>query len=208
MTTLYIVRHGETDWNQQKRIQGHTDIPLNAQGFDQASILKQTLAEVTFDAVFSSDLIRAKQTAEVLTHPSPLSIQYTPLLRERSFGTLEGKYTHEIDAAFCQALPYMSQLERTAYLAYAWHPTVETAATVHERFQQFLQLYLHSLAYKTVLIVTHGGFIRMLLDYYADFHPEAKWMIENCGMVQFQMNDNHLQLIAFQGIFRHVFTIT
>lgn len=64
--TLYIVRHGQTDWNVRKIIQGHSDIPLNTEGQEQARVLAESLKNVHFDKIISSDLVRAKRTAEIV----------------------------------------------------------------------------------------------------------------------------------------------
>ncbi len=87
-TVFYIVRHGQTDWNVQKKIQGHADIPLNDTGRAQAAELSETLGPIAFDYCFSSDLQRAAETALILNRNS--SIQVDQRLRERNFGPWEG----------------------------------------------------------------------------------------------------------------------
>jgi broad specificity phosphatase PhoE len=86
--TVYVVRHGQTDWNREGRIQGGTDNPLNATGREQAAALARTLADVKIDAVYTSSHQRARQTAAVFEGRSPV----TPMdeLRERFFGKFEG----------------------------------------------------------------------------------------------------------------------
>jgi broad specificity phosphatase PhoE len=64
--TIYLTRHGETEWNEKKLIQGHTDIPLNTKGKKQAKLLGKQLKDIDFDVVFSSDLLRAKNSAEII----------------------------------------------------------------------------------------------------------------------------------------------
>jgi broad specificity phosphatase PhoE len=86
--TIYVVRHGQTDWNREGRIQGGTDNPLNATGQEQAAALARTLAKVKVDAVYTSSHQRARQTAAVFEGRAPI----TPMdeLRERFFGKFEG----------------------------------------------------------------------------------------------------------------------
>src|SRR3989339_1397072 len=88
---LYLVRHGETEWNVQKIIQGHKDIPLNQKGEKQARRLAKKLVKIKFGVVFSSDLLRAKRTAEIVVLEKKIAVKTTKTLRERHFGRFEGK---------------------------------------------------------------------------------------------------------------------
>lgn len=103
VTRVLVVRHGETDWNVQARLQGHTDIPLNANGREQARRLAETLRGEPLDAVYSSDLQRAWHTAEALAAGSGAPLHAEPLLRERRFGSFEGVMFAELEARFPQA---------------------------------------------------------------------------------------------------------
>jgi len=89
--TIYLVRHGETEWNKIGRMQGHTDIPLNRAGVSQAHELRTILDSIDFYAVYASDLKRALDTARILIHNKNIKIQRDKDLRERSFGMYEGK---------------------------------------------------------------------------------------------------------------------
>ena len=89
-TRIIAIRHGETDWNAASRIQGHTDIPLNARGLEQARLAARALADEPIAAVYASDLQRAWQTAEAIAAPHGLSVIRDPGLRERCFGDFEG----------------------------------------------------------------------------------------------------------------------
>ena len=84
--TIYVVRHGETDWNTQDKIHGHSDVPINELGERQAVQLKEILDGIDFVAVYSSDLMRAHRTAEIVMQGRPLSITKTTALRERFLG--------------------------------------------------------------------------------------------------------------------------
>ena len=100
MTRLVAVRHGETDWNVDTRIQGQIDIGLNANGRWQAQRLGQALADERFDAVYSSDLGRAMDTARALAGVSGVPVQARTSLRERAFGVFEGLTFAEIEQRF------------------------------------------------------------------------------------------------------------
>lgn len=89
-THLILIRHGETAWNREQRLQGQLDIPLNATGVAQADALAQALAGEPIDAVYASDLSRAMQTAAPLAGALGLAVQSDSRLRERCYGTLEG----------------------------------------------------------------------------------------------------------------------
>ena len=92
---LVIIRHGETDWNRLERCQGVSDIPLNTTGRDQAKRLAESLKKEKFSAIFSSDLIRARETAEAIADVHSLGVEYDTKLREMDQGEFEGlEFTH------------------------------------------------------------------------------------------------------------------
>jgi probable phosphoglycerate mutase len=101
MTEILLIRHGETDWNAERRLQGHLDIPLNAEGVRQAMALGQALRGEALDAIFSSDLSRARQTAEAIAVGRTIAVQIEPGLRERCYGGFEGLRHEDI----CQQYP-------------------------------------------------------------------------------------------------------
>jgi len=90
VTTLLLVRHGETDWNAEGRVQGHTDRPLNDFGRRQAKELADRLAGEGADAIYTSDLVRAKETADIVAERLGLTVVVDPGLREKDWGTWEG----------------------------------------------------------------------------------------------------------------------
>lgn len=100
MTELWLVRHGETDWNREQRLMGQLDIPLNAEGMRQAAELAAELTGQVFDALFSSDQLRARQTAEVLAAALNLPLHLDPRLREEHLGAWQGLTHAEIQARY------------------------------------------------------------------------------------------------------------
>ncbi|HEY3311317.1 MAG TPA: histidine phosphatase family protein [Anaerolineales bacterium] len=100
MTKLCLVRHGQTDWNIQGRWQGHADPPLNAVGLEQAGQLSASLAHEHFSAIYSSDLQRARFTAEAVARFHGLPVHADPRLRELNMGAWEGKLVTEIPVLF------------------------------------------------------------------------------------------------------------
>jgi probable phosphoglycerate mutase len=99
-TNIILIRHGETAWNAERRLQGHLDIPLNAEGERQARLLAETLAPDRIDLLVSSDLQRARQTAQAVANLRGLPLLVEPGLRERCYGGFEGLLYAEIEQRF------------------------------------------------------------------------------------------------------------
>ncbi len=151
------MRHGQTDWNAAGRIQGHTPTDLNDVGRTQSLALGKLLARHSFAAVWSSDLPRAVQTAELIVQGagSTLPVQPTEKLRERSFGQYEGATSQEIKAARTAL-----GLSQTGDLAdWTGMPGIESNDTLWTRIAATLRELSTQYAGKDVLVVTHGGVI-------------------------------------------------
>lgn len=163
-STIYIVRHGETEWNKLKKIQGHTDIPLNSIGKAQARELQKKLKDVHFDHVFSSDLLRARQTAEIITLERKIVIQTTKVLRERCFGKLEGKSwvnaSEKLHKLFGK-LANLTDEERVTHDLIGAENDTEVIA----RFIPFIRELAVCYPGKTILVACHGGLIRLFLQH-------------------------------------------
>jgi broad specificity phosphatase PhoE len=103
MTTLYLARHGESDWNVERRWQGHTDRPLTDRGREQAGRLAERLADIELDAIYASDLRRAWETAEAVARPRGLEVVRVPELREVHVGSWSGLTRDECAERFPEA---------------------------------------------------------------------------------------------------------
>src|SRR5437660_1317942 len=115
MATIYVVRHGQAVHNVDKIVVGVTDTPLTPSGEEQARVQAEKLTHVKFDAVFSSDLLRAKRTAEIIVIDRQLAINTTHLLRERNFGQWEGRTEEDFyreNAALLEKLKTLSEKEK------------------------------------------------------------------------------------------------
>lgn len=154
MTEILLIRHGETDWNVEKRLQGHHDIDLNREGVRQAAALGRALLDEPLDAIFSSDLKRALGTAQGIAIPRGMHIQLDKGLRERCFGAFEGLNHPEINERFPD--DYAAWKRRDIDARY---PQGEFHAETLREFSSRAVDTITSLAgaYRKVAIVTHGG---------------------------------------------------
>src|SRR6476620_8205705 len=128
-TTIVLIRHGETAWNAERRLQGHIDVALNAEGLRQAEALARVLAGEHFDAIIASDLQRAHQTAHALATRLGMPVLTDPALRERCFGGFEGLLYAEIEQRFPR--------EFAAWQARDVESVMPPGARVGESFHQF-----------------------------------------------------------------------
>ena len=151
-TKLVLVRHGETAWNVEGRIQGHLDIPLNEVGLAQAAAVGKRLRADHFDAIYSSDLIRAYRTASPAVADPENDIIRDPRLRERNLGVLQGLTGDE--AAAMQPQAWKAFKSREAGLPLAGG---EALGEFSHRIVGCVEELLDRHAGKRVLIVTHGG---------------------------------------------------
>jgi probable phosphoglycerate mutase len=160
-TTVYLIRHGETDWNLTGRWQGHADVPLNAVGWRQARLLGQRLVRegVRFDALYSSDLIRAAQTALEVGSALGVAIWLTPGLREIDLGSWSGHTTAELRVI------YPDDFARVAAGEDIPRGGGESIRAMRQRVVATLEHIVAKHSGATLGVVTHGGCIRALLSH-------------------------------------------
>lgn len=181
MTVFALVRHGETDWNRERRIQGSTDIPLNDTGREQARATGELLASRRWTALVASPLSRAAETARIIgEHVGLGDPELEQRLAERDYGEAEGLTGPEIDAAFPDGADVPGREPREA--------VAERAVAA-----------LHDLAARhpgeAVIVVAHGGVIRSVLETVAPGrHREP---ITNGSVHSFRHADGAIELIAF-----------
>ena len=158
-TRICFVRHGETNWNAERRMQGHIDIPLNANGISQAERLANALIRVkhSFDVIYTSDLERALHTANAVASALSLDVQITPRLRERNVGKLQGLLLAEAPVL----LPEIWQRHIARELDHDLGGG-ESIRTFHQRMQNILELFLNEHRGQSVLAVSHGGSLDMI----------------------------------------------
>lgn len=204
---MWLIRHGETEWNVEHRLQGQS-VPgpsLNDNGSRQVHALACRLQEQTFDAVYSSDLHRCVQTAQVITHRCGRTVEYLQSLRERKLGILEGltidavrlKYPHLL-----QALSKRSQSEAA----------IEAGIDSFESMEGRVKLVLNELALRhtggRILVVTHGGFLTHVYQLAMGTSPPSR--AGNCSIHKIRIDgkvyviddwadDQHLDSAGAEG---------
>ena len=179
MTTILLVRHGETDWNLERRVQGHTDRPLNDTGREQARALAETLVDEPIDAVYSSDLARAHETARIVAERKGLDVTVLPELRERHFGTWEGLTDIEVLERFPQA--------------HGGHwGDAETQDEMDRRVVSAMRRVAEHHEGERVLVVSHGGPVRSVLRHCGETNLGT---VENCHVAKLEFRDGALRRV-------------
>ncbi|MFA6076953.1 MAG: histidine phosphatase family protein [Candidatus Paceibacterota bacterium] len=161
--TLYLVRHGETEWNVKNINQGQSESYLTERGIEQAKETAERLKDIKFDAVFSSDLGRCTRTAEIIKLDRELIVQTSKLLRERAHGRFEGQHDDVMKSTLKDKLKERESVSESEYDSFRLAPDVETTEEVMTRF--LIELREIAIAYSNqkVLVVTHAGCIKNFL---------------------------------------------
>lgn len=159
MIEILLIRHGETAWNAEKRLQGHLDIGLNAAGMQQAAALGAALRDEPIDAIVASDLQRAMQTAQAVAAGRALTVATDPGLRERCFGGFEGLLYAELEVRYPAAWRAWKARELDArYPAgtYVAETLREFSARVLATIER-LAAAMAAAGHRKIALVTHGG---------------------------------------------------
>lgn len=178
-TRLCIVRHGETDWNAGKRIQGQIDIALSTAGHAQARATANALRDEGFAALYSSDLTRVRQTAEATAHLAHLPLQLEPGLRERHYGLFQGLTYEEAEAR--HPADYARHKARDPRFAPAGGESLLDFAA---RLQMTFDAIVRRHAGTAVAIFTHGGVLDIVHRQAAGapLTTPRDFAIPNCGI--------------------------
>ncbi|WP_426980920.1 histidine phosphatase family protein [Bacillus pseudomycoides] len=176
MTTLDIIRHGSTHWNKEGRAQGNSNIPLDQAGLSEAYKLAERLATENWDLIYSSDLLRAKQTAEAIEkNIENIEIYLDPRLREVSGGQIEGT----------------TEDERISKWGDNWRALdlgIESSDSVKARAIPFIEEITYKYPNKNILIVSHGSFIKHLL----------KELVPHLSMIESPKNTSITKIIKIE----------
>lgn len=174
---VWLIRHGETEWNRRMVWQGQMDLPLSPEGVAQAYDLAERFRDVPLGRVVSSDLLRARQTAEILAEPHRLPVYATPDLREVNVGRAEGLTTREVMECFGEE---PVKLWRDPRLLDNGFPGGELKREALERARRVIEHEASQLPRGDLGVVFHGLIMRVLLH---SWFPEidGPLMIPNCG---------------------------
>ena len=164
MLDILLIRHGETDWNVDKRLQGHIDIPLNAEGQRQAAALGRALESEPLDAIYASDLQRARDTAQAVATLQGKTVQIDPALRERCYGGFEGLQHVDIQQRYPEDFAAWKSRELDARYP-AGERIAETMREFSGRAVGAVSAIAHQVAaggQRKIAIVTHGGVLECI----------------------------------------------
>lgn len=198
-TTLLVIRHGETVWNEEKRYQGHGDSPLTETGRNQVAALGRRMEKIRFDTLISSDLGRAQETASIVADYTGHPLEVDRRLRERNYGVLEGLTVPEIKARHSEVFDQLNT-DDPDYII----PEGESHRQHYRRNIEFIEELLTKSTGATVAVVAHGGVLdsifrhvaRLPLDQprcfitinasltiitHGSFYGTARWVIETWG---------------------------
>lgn len=182
ITTVYLVRHGETEWNKEGRLQGRTDIPLNEVGWKQAEACGKFLKTFHWDVMLTSPLKRAKQTAETINRLLQLPLYEIDEFIERDFGAAEGLTMKEVMSTFP---------DRN-------YPNKESRSALQSRIYQGLQKINENYTGHHVLLITHGAVINMLFELLSDGKVgKNKLKLKNASISSIRYDDGEWKIIEF-----------
>lgn len=168
-TRICLVRHGETAWNAERRLQGHTDIPLNDTGLVQARATAASLAAERFDAAYSSDLTRARQTAAAIAERCGLELAFDAALRERHYGSFQALTYDEARTRFPDDYHRFETRDPEFTFPEGGESLRQFAARIHGTLEGIARRHPDG----TVLIVTHGGVLDIVHRLATGMHLQA-----------------------------------
>ena len=194
MTTIFFIRHGQTEWNKTLRYQGHSDIELTAEGLHQAELVANRLAKEPFSAIYSSDLVRARVTADTIAKKHGLPVTVTPDFREVMFGAWEGLRYNQIYDGWPTAMDDFFQKPGQVKI-----PDGETFHAVKQRTDKALAEIRSKHDGQCVAVVTHGGAIRTMLCSALGISLDLLWCFRQdntaVNIVEYEEKYNILRLI-------------
>ena len=179
-----IVRHGETEWNAQGRIQGHTDVCLSEKGSQQARLVASRLAGSSIDVAYCSDLRRSTDTAREILGERKVPLHPTPLLREYHKGIFEGLTANETESRYPE-LYAASVVNDLDFAPPGGESTRQTSARIATLVADLRERHPD----ESVLMVGHGGSLRAVFVALMELPLEANWRftMSNCGLSEFDI---------------------
>lgn len=183
----FIVRHGETNWNIEKRWQGHLDICLNDNGRQQALLVAKKLKSKNIELIISSDLIRCKETALIIAKELKINLIFDSNLRERNTGIAQGLTLEESEQKFGKDIV---EYWRSNYKAKI--PSGESLKELENRILNRFYYYKSEYAHKNVAIFTHGGPIRFIQKHIRNlpFSNVGQYHLKNGKMIELKISES------------------
>jgi probable phosphoglycerate mutase len=190
-TRVIVVRHGETAWNNEKRWQGHLDSPLTPKGLSQAQALARRLAAERFSALYSSDLGRAHQTAQIIAAATGHPVVLDARLRERKLGVFQGLTSEQIRAAHAEEYEVYRARDPDRVL-----PEGESLRQQVERNLRCFEELAQRHSGESIVVVTHGGVLSGLLRHVLSIPLEAirRFAFPNSSLNVFIVRDGEWML--------------
>jgi 2,3-bisphosphoglycerate-dependent phosphoglycerate mutase len=194
VTRVLLVRHGETDWNVDARIQGHTDIALNATGRWQAARLADAVRDDTLDAIYSSDLKRAAETATAIAQVAGLAVQPDRGLRERAFGVFEGQRFVDIEQSDPESARRWKQRDPTFE-----PPGGESLTRFAARVVSTARALCRQHVGQHIALVAHGGVLDALYRAatHLDLETPRSWHLGNASLNRLLHTDAGFMLLLW-----------
>lgn len=199
-TTIYLVRHGQTKWNVEHKLQGHQDSPLTELGIKQAQWLGESIQDEQIDIIYSSSSLRARRTAELIRDLKGIDIIESNDLREINLGIWEGKSQEEVKELYPEQFHYF------------WHDPEKFNVQSSETFQDVSKRAINKLHQiisinqgKSILIVTHAVVVKLIMAYFEDRHMKDIWnppYIHPASLCKIELVMNKSDIILY-GDTRH-----
>ncbi|WP_252236475.1 histidine phosphatase family protein [Clostridium sp. CH2] len=192
MTTLFLTRHGETEWNIAGRLQGSKDSPLTERGLNQAKSLRDRLKNEKIDIIYASPIKRALDTAKIISEPNNTPIVTCDELKEIGFGEYEGKYIKD--------LPKIGENNFLEEMFSGNHEVKgidgETLLDVKNRTFKKLGSILEKEKDKNILIVTHGMALKVIMSYFTEFERELKGVYGQASLTKIVRDKDNFNILS------------
>ncbi len=197
-TEVLIIRHGQTDWNKMKRLQGHSDIPLNEKGRQQALALAETLQTEALDGVYASDLMRALHTAEEIAKWHQLEVRADRGLRERCYGAFEGMHPKEIEEQYPESHKRWHAADPD-HVFPTGERQAESIREFHHRAIAALSRCAERHAGKKIAVITHFGIIEAAFRVAHDIPlgTRQRMPVLNTSINRFSVLGDEIRMLAW-----------
>jgi probable phosphoglycerate mutase len=196
---LHLIRHGQTDWNAQKRLQGHADIALNKVGLAEAELVAQEFAGRRLGGIYSSPLQRAHLTAQIINRSHQHEIKLYEDLKEATYGSMEGMLVDEYYTKCTEILPDFHEMTYQQRLHFKIVEDAESYFEVYKRAKPILDEIIQNHLGEEVAIVTHGGLMRAVIAMIAGSNVR-KIHIQNVGYLTLVGDGSKLTIQGHQRI--------